>query len=237
VRIGHIGSDQPSPDAEIEMSEAVDATFVPVPGTEPEVGDTPAPIEGSGVGVYAAEVDLTEPGTWGVQVEVELDGQPRTATAAFEVAEEHTVPAVGDPAPRTDNPTADSDDVEPVAIDSRAQDDAEIPDPQLHDASVPDVLDAGRPMVVVISTPVYCQSRFCGPITDYVADLADEYGDRAEFVHLEVWEDFESQALNPWVEEWVFDPETGGNGTIRGRWDNVLDGDALTQMLEELPAG
>ena len=248
VRVGFLGEgEQPSADTEITMSDAVDAPFLAVPGSEPDVGDAPAPIEGGGVGVYEAEVDLDRPGTWGVQVAFELDGQERTATAAFPVAESHGVPAVGDPAPTTDTPTADSTDVEPIAIDSRAQgEDAEIPDPELHDASVADVLAEGRPMVVVISTPVYCVSRFCGPITEYVAELAGEYGDRAEFVHLEVWQDFESQELNPWVEDWIFDPETGGNepwvfmvgadGTIQGRWDNVLDGPELEAMLDELPA-
>lgn len=247
VRVGFLGTEQPTAGTEIQMSEPVTASFVPVPGLEPEVGDAPAVVEGEGVGVYEAAVDLDQAGNWGVQVSAELDGETVTATAAFAVAEEHAVPTVGDPAPATDTPTVDTDEVEPVALDSRAQDGAEVPDPQLHDASVAEVLEAGRPMVVVISTPVYCTSRFCGPITDYAADLAEQYGDRAEFVHLEVWQDFEAQTLNPWVEEWIFDPETGGNepwvflvgadGTIQARWDNVLDGQELTAMLEELPAG
>lgn len=247
VRVGHLGEGQPSADTQVEMSEAVTATFLPVPGSEPEASDTPRAIDGGGVGVYEAQVDLDEPGNWGLQVTVPLEGGEQTATAVFRVAEEHGVPAVGDPAPSVDNPTAESTDVEPIAIDSRAQgEDATIPDPEMHDASIAEVLEAGRPMVVVISTPVYCVSRFCGPITDFVAGLEEQYRDRAEFVHLEVWQDFESKTLNPWVEEWIFDPETGGNepwvflvgadGTIQGRWDNVLDGDELQSMLDELPA-
>lgn len=248
VRIGRIPDGEQSADTQVEMSEAVDATFLPVPGKEPEVGDTPAPIEGSGAGVYEAEVDLDQPGTWGVQVEVELDGEPTTATAVFPVAEEHGVPAVGDPAPSVDNPTVDDPDVDPAALDSRAQGGAtEVPDPELHDASIAEVLEAGRPMVVVVSTPVYCVSQFCGPITDTIAEMSETYGDRAEFVHLEVWQDFNAKELNPAAEEWIFDPETGGNepwvflvgadGLIQQRWDNVLDAEELTAMLEALPAG
>ena len=248
VRIGRIPGGETSTDTQVEMSEAVDATFLPVPGKEPEqLPDQPSPLEGSGAGVYEAEVDLPEAGTWGVQVEVELDGEPVTATAVFPVAEEHGVPAVGDPAPSVDNPTIDDPDVTPAALDSRAQGDAtEVPDPELHDASIAEVLEAGRPMVVVVSTPVYCLSQFCGPITDTIADMADTYDDRAEFVHLEVWQDFEAKELNPAAEEWIFDPETGGNepwvflvgadGTIQQRWDNVLDAEELTALLEELPA-
>jgi hypothetical protein len=100
-------------------------------------------------------------------------------------------------------------------------------------------------VVLVISTPVYCASQFCGPITDRVADLALEYDDRAAFVHFEVWKDFSDSELNPHVMEWIFDPEMGGNepwvflidadGTIAARWDNVLDADELEALLQALP--
>ena len=247
VRVGYLGEEQPSADDQIEMSDATPATFLPVPGKEPEVGDSPTVIEGSGAGVYEARVDFDQPGFWNVQVSVPLEGEQHTANAVVHVGEEHRVPAAGDPAPATENPTIESGDVEPIELDSRAQgEDGEVPDPELHDAVISDVLAEGRPMVVVISTPVYCTSQFCGPITEYVAGLEEQYGDRAEFVHLEVWQDFQSQELNPAAKEWIFDRETGGNepwvflvgadGTVQARWDNVLDGQALTSMLEELPA-
>lgn len=248
VRVGYLGEERPEADAQVEMSDVVTASFLPVPGAEPEVGDTPTLIEGSGVGVYEAAVDLDRAGFWGAQVAVELAGETVTATAAFPVVEEHRVPTVGDPAPRTENATIDDPKgLDPIAIDSRAQgEDAEIPAPELHDTTIASALDAGRPVVVVISTPVYCASQFCGPITDHVAGLAGEYGDRAEFVHLEVWEDFNAEELNDAAAEWVFDEEFGGNepwvflvgadGTIQARWDNVLDGAELESMLEGLPA-
>ena len=248
VRIGRIPDGEQSADTQVQMSEAVDATFLPVPGKAPESPpDSPEALD-EGAGVYQAQVDLDQPGTWGVQVEVELDGESVTATDVFPVAEEHGVPAVGDPAPSVDNPTVGDADVEPAALDSRAQgEDGEVPDPELHDASIAEVLEAGRPMVVVVSTPVYCVSQFCGPITETIAELSDTYDDRAEFVHLEVWEDFNATELNPAAEEWIFDPATGGNepwvflvgadGTIQQRWGNVLDAEELTAMLEELPAG
>lgn len=248
VRVGFLGDSQAGDD--VDLSEARTATFLPVPGKEPEVGDTPAELEGSGIGVYETAVDLDRPGNWGAHVTVELDGETHTTTAAFPVSDQHHVPVAGDPAPRTDHPTIESDGVDPVVLDSRAQgDEGEVPDPELHDASIPDVLDAGRPMVVVISTPVYCVSQFCGPITETVAELSDQYGDRAEFVHLEVWRDFDAEQLTPAVEEWIFDPESpsGGNepwvflvgadGTIQARWDNVLDEPELVSLLDELPAG
>lgn len=243
VRVAHLGEDEAT-DQQVTLSEPSTAEFLPVPGKEPEVDDTPAFIEGSGAGVYETTVDLDQPGFWGLHVTATVDGQERVATARFEVGEQHRVPAVGDEAPATDNPTVDSGDVEPIALDSRAQDGGDVPDPHLHDTTIADAREDGRPTVVIVSTPVYCVSQFCGPITEAVADLADQYGDRAEFVHLEVWQEYQEQVLNPAAEEWIFDPETGGNepwvflvdadGIIAARWDNVLDAGELTTMLEQL---
>lgn len=156
---------------------------------------------------------------------------------------EPLVPSVGDPAPTVDNQTVDSEG-RTVAIDSRAQgEDGEVPDPHLHDTTIATALDQGRPIVVVVSTPTYCVSQFCGPITQTIGELADRYGDAAEFIHLEVWRDFDAGDLNDaaaaWIqteqggnEPWVF--LVGADSTIQARWDNVLDEAELVEALDGL---
>lgn len=240
----HLGEDQataaPGPVA------TTTGTFLPVPGKEPSQPlDAPtviAPADASGV--YESTVDLDRPGIWEVRVSLQLDdGQRLQGTGTFMVAEEPQVPTVGDPAPAVDNLTVESE-APPVAIDSRAQgDDDEVPDPQLHDTTVATALERGRPVVVVVSTPTYCVSQFCGPITETVESLADRHGDVAEFVHLEVWRDFDAGELNDaaaaWIqterggnEPWVF--LVGADGTIQARWDNVLDEAQLVETLDGL---
>ena len=221
------------------------ATFLPVPGKEPK-GDSTGPVpldDPQTAGVYETTVDLARPGFYGVAVSAEIDGERRSGTASFQVAEQHQVPAVGDPAPATTNLTVDSD-APPAAIDSRAATDGDIPDPHLHDTSVADAIDQNRPVVVVLSTPVYCVSRFCGPITETIADLANAYNERVEFVHLEVWRDFDAGELNAAAAEWIQTPEggnepwvflIGADGRIAARWDNVLDRADLEQRLDTLP--
>ena len=248
IELGPIGED---PEL-VELPQSTTATFLPVPGDEPE-GDAAAPrvLEGEpGSGVYEAVVDLDEPGNWAMRVVAELeDGTTREGTAAFQVGEEAQVPAPGDEAPRTQNLTVDDVDgseVLPVMVDSRAQDeDADVPDPHIHDSTIAEAIDAGRPVVALFSTPTYCLSRFCGPITEVFADLAEQYGEVADFVHVEVWRDFDAQELNDAAAEWIQTAE-GGNepwaflvdadGLIVERWDNVLDPDALVELLEQLPA-
>jgi hypothetical protein len=235
------------------------ATFLEVPGLElPEPLDQPQPINSTGAsGVYELTTDLPQAGFYGLQVNgVLADGRQVGGSAIFQVAEESAVPAVGEAAPGTDNPTAD-DDVPLVALDSCAQEgnpcDPGNPDeppslrfPWLHQTSIAGSIDAGRPVVVLFATPVYCVSRFCGPITEEFAALARDYEDRAAFVHVEVWEDFESQTLSAAAVEWLQDPTgnvtepwtflIGADGTITQRWGNVLDIAELEALLENLPA-
>lgn len=233
------------------IDQTVAAGFLPIPGREP-AGASPVPVlldDPSGQGVYAGRVDLREAGTWGLRVLAEIDGETYEGRTTFLVGEEHEIVDVGDAAPRSVNLTiadVEAGRAEPVAVDSRAQGaDPRIPAPHLHDTTVAEALDAGRPVVVVIATPVYCVSQFCGPLTDVLAELALEYQDDVEVIHIEVWEDFEARRLNAAAAEWI-QTETGGNepwvflvagdGTVLARWDNVLDVTELRAALDGLPA-
>jgi hypothetical protein len=196
-------------------------------------------------------VDLDQPGFWGLRVIAELDDdRVLEGQAVFDVAEETQVPDVGDPAPLTANHTiadVEAGDVAPVALDSRAQDDSEVPDQHLHEVRIDEAIEAGEPVVVIVSTPVYCRTNFCGPLVETLADTAHDYADRASFVHLEIYENFDEQQLNEAAASWSVpaDGSDGGepwvflvdaDGTIAARWDNVLDLDELLAALDELPA-
>jgi hypothetical protein len=199
-----------------------------------------------GRGVYAARTEiLVVPGTWEVEVEADLGGgDVRTATAAFQVLPEARVPAPGQKAPRTENLTIGSKGAPDVAVDSRAETAGGIPDPELHDITIAEAIAAGRPALVVFSTPVYCVSRFCGPITDMVAGLAEAYGNRAEFIHVEIWRDFQNKVVNKGAAEWVLRGDDltepwifliGRDGRIVARWDNVATPEEIEPFLKELP--
>ena len=240
--VGGYGPDIP----DVEPTATTTGVFLPVPGKEPS-GELASPTVGDSAGeagVYQTRVDLDRPGLWTVRVDVVLDDGDRLQGAAtFHVAEEHEVPTVGEPAPPTDSLTLDAD-APAVAIDSRAQgEDGEVPDPELHRVTVADAIRRGRPAVVVVSTPTYCVSQFCGPITETIEGMADEYADVAEFIHIEVWERFDDEVLNDAAAAWI-QTDTGGNepwvflvgadGTITARWDNVLDAVELRGLLDAL---
>jgi hypothetical protein len=91
---------------------------------------------------------------------------------------------------------------------------------------------------------VYCVSKFCGPVTDMVQELAAEYGDRAEFIHIEVWRDFQGQVVNQAAADWILREDTlqepwvflvGADGRVAARWDNVATRQEIEPHLQDLP--
>jgi hypothetical protein len=248
VRLAHLGDE---PGGQASPGDPLTATFLPIPGL-----GIPGPERGPAVvgtdvltGVYQLDVDLDAAGFWGVQVIADLvDVGVVEGRATFRVLEASEVVDVGDPAPMTQNLVrADIDaGLAPAsALDSRLRS-ADEPDRAavLHTTRVDDAIAAGRPVVVAIATPVYCVSLVCGPLTEYLVDVAGRFGDRADFAHIEVWQDFEQQLLNPaaaaWIqtatggnEPWVF--LVGADGRVVARWDNVVDPDELEAALSLLP--
>jgi hypothetical protein len=231
------------------VSEAT-GEFLAIPR---EGGRTPAsPLSGprvvassEGSGVYAAEATFDRAGFWGVAVEASVEGRgPRSGKGTFEVLPEHQFPWLGEDAPRSENLTVDSGEVPKAAIDSRAQSGAPVPDPELHSNTVAKSLAEKRPVLLVVATPVYCVSRFCGPITDMVSELAKSYSDRVNFIHIEVWRDFEKKELNAAAADWILTDKPsepwifliGSDGKIIARWDNVATRGEVEPALQGLPA-
>ena len=225
------------------------ASFLVIPGT-----DAPQPPPASpqlvdalhGRGVYAANVALSSPGTWQVDVDGDVQGLGHvTASSAFTVNVTHTAVAVGETPPAVKTYTvADHDGAPLAAVDSRAQQSDPVPDAALHGTSIDAALAAHHPLVVVFSTPVYCQSKFCGPITDMVGDVARTEKDKATFIHIEIYKDFQTGELNPGVSEWlqkgggeagepwVF--VVGSDGKVTARFDNVATRDELVAAINSV---
>ncbi len=228
-------------------SPPVTAAFRLLPGTATDAAPSGPSVlaPGQGRGVYVTHAPFDRAGFWEVEASGDVAGtEGDTGTGAFEVAARHLVPAVGDAAFPSDNATDATPGVDPTALDSRAAALDQIPDRRLHETTIRAAIEGHQPAVVVFSTPTYCLSRFCGPVTDMVAGLADRYRDRAAFIHVEIWEDFDTQRLNPTAAEWLYrdgnlqEPWVfliGADGKIAVRWDNVLIRDELEAELIKLP--
>lgn len=239
-------SGAPSPRAAVE---ATTAQFLAIPGTPEGIGLQPTlTLRADGRGVYAAEpITLPRAGYWQLVAAGRLeDGSTFEAAASFAVRGQSGVLSIGDIAPRTDNPVIGTPGVEPAALDSRAAGGGPIPDPELHRMSIAEAIGLGHPALVVFSQPAYCENLFCGPVTDLVAELAAEYADRAEFIHVETYSDaaadYISQAARDWLvtddgeirEPWTF--LIDAHGRIVGSWDTIVSRAELEPLLAALPA-
>jgi len=212
------------------------AHFLPIAGVTVDPA-TPGPqfVEPAVArGVYETDpMSFDAAGFWEASTTFTLNGGVMQTTASFVVQDRHQVLFVGDPAPQTANPVAGDPATPASAIDSRALGGAAIPDPELHATTIAEALEAHRPLMVVVSTPTYCTSRFCGPITDAIDRLAKTDGSQMAFVHLEVWADFNANQLNQAARDWIV-PRDGGDGgepwvfvvnragTITQRFDDVV---------------
>lgn len=245
LRFSYVGTKEntknPTP-----FGPVVKASYLPIYGS---VVPDPAPATPQIVsasdtrGLYGAQTSFDKAGFWEVQATATVDGKARTGKGAFAVAEAHAVPGPGDPALPTETLTLTTPDVPRAAIDSRAGS-GEIPDPDLHRTTIASSLAAHRPVVAVFATPVYCTSRFCGPITDLVDELAHQYADRADFVHVEIWRDFQSKTVNKSAADWLYRNDElnepwvfviGADGRITARFDNVVTRGELEPLLKALP--
>jgi hypothetical protein len=190
--------------------------------------------------VYVANADLRETGWWGAEFDVTARGKEHEfLRARFPVDERTSVPAVGASAPRTNQPVAR--DVKDLAeIDS-----SKPPRPELHQVTVAEAIDSGKPSVVAFATPAFCLTRFCGPVVDsVVAPLAKQYEGRVQFVHIEPYHlpDARRGRLVPVsaMEEWGLTSEPylfvlDAQGRVAARFEGITEpgevGEAIDRVL------
>jgi hypothetical protein len=238
--LGADGSADPAP------GPSATARYVPVPGTTPG-GDQPAIVTGAR-GIYEADdVVFDVPGVWEVALSPEIEGVAQRMTATFVVTESSPIPAPGDRALRTENLTIDSKGVPDPAIDSMAAVGDGIPDPELHRWTIAEAIEQGRPALVLFGTPAFCESLFCGPEVEELRRFAEDYPDRAVYIHVEIWRKYdppEVQVVNQAAADWLLRDENmtepwlyliGADGVIVDRWGSLFDSGEVAAALEALP--
>ena len=128
-------------------------------------------------GVYSVELDIPSPGNWGVAAVLTAEGKHGVGESAVPVAA-HADNEVGSKAVSVPTPVGTTE-AKLKQICTRE------PACHLHTPSLSEALKNGKPTVVVFSTPLLCQSQFCGPVTDEVILVQQKYGARANVLHVE----------------------------------------------------
>lgn len=146
------------------------------------------------------------------------------------------IPKVGEKPPLIHTPTAADVGGDLAKIDTR------IPPDQMHEVDFAEVVGK-QPIVLVFATPALCQSRVCGPVVDVAQQVADEYKGKADFIHMEVYnQNNPGKGIRPQLkafdlptEPWTFLIDR--NGVIRDRIEGAYGVAELEQAMRTILPG
>lgn len=160
------------------------------------------------------------------QVGTNIDGV--NLSLPFQVVESAPHPQIGQVIEPLTTPTvADGLEVDPICT--------QIPPCELHETSLDDGFATGKPVVMLISTPRFCQVSVCGPVLNNLVEAAPNHPDKV-FIHQEVFTDLETTTLTDTVQTlgYAFEPSLlvmDADGTLVERLDNTWDADEQEAAL------
>ncbi len=231
-------------DAEVALYFAKTArseVFGPLPAsvesleTKPAFRSKGSEAPGEATSFYLVnDVEFSQPGPWLAMAVIEgQDGPEATRIPSPTIGQFPNVAAAGDRAPRISTPTAESVGGDLSKIDTRQ------PPSSMHETDFADVVGR-KPVVLQFATPALCQTRVCGPVVDVTEQVKSEFGDQAEFVHMEIYKDNDpTNGLRPQLgpfglqtEPWLFLIDE--NGKIVQSIEGPFSVDELTADVEKL---
>jgi hypothetical protein len=184
--------------------------------------------------VYYTDVDFPGEGEWRIAALIkEGDEVTGTLLPSAEVGRFARVPRPGQKAPVIHTPTAADTGGDLSQITTR------LPPDTQNQVDYADVLGK-EPVILLFATPQFCQSRVCGPVVDVAEQVKELYGDEAEFIHMEIFNDNDpNEGVRPQVrafrlpsEPWLFGIDR--QGTIQAEIEGAFGVDALTRVVEEV---
>ena len=203
-------------------------------------GQSDAPFKGEGLegaGVYVAHLDLATAGNWGLEITASRpNGASMRQNLPINVASAPVVPAVGQPAIASHNPTI-RDQPDATYIDSGR------PPDDMHQLSIAEAIQQHRPTLVIFASPAFCTSRICGPEVHTVQGLEPAYKNRLTFIHVEIWTNFKpdpsKKQIAPTVNEWRLTSEPwvfliDSKGIIQARFEGPTASDELQAAIDQM---
>ena len=140
------------------------------------------------------------------------------------------MPKIGDPLPPFDTPTIDNArGVDPICT----RPEGTCP---FHTMTLTDALKSGKPVVYFIGTPAYCTTGTCAPGLDALIDLSKTIGNKAVFVHADVYKDKTATEAAPAILAYKLSYEpllyiTDAKGVQVDRLDAIFDAKELRETL------
>ena len=142
-------------------------------------------VGGASKGIWVTPAAFPETGQWGAQVTLDpgTGEAPKVARMNFDVRPKFSAPGYDDPAPRSASPTDRDVNGDTSHICSNT------PACALHSTSIAEALEPGqKPLVLLFATPALCTSATCAPELEAVQQLHTTYAERANFIHVEIYQ-------------------------------------------------
>ncbi len=187
--------------------------------------------------IYVTTLDTPTPGKYWLLAEP-VGGKHIQALGNLVVRKRTAAPSVGERAIPSRNPTLQPG-AGPKAV--KAATTAEPPDRDLLRTTVAAAMAKERPFVVTFATPLYCQTRTCGPVVQVVQAVAKNWRGRGvDFIHIEIYKDNDpAKGTNRWVDEWNLQSEpftfvVDRTGVIRTRLEGAFSPAELAAAVRKI---
>ncbi|MDP6665919.1 MAG: hypothetical protein QF357_00820 [Dehalococcoidia bacterium] len=191
-------------------------------------------------GIHSTVMEFGRAGLWSVSAEIPRpDGTRAPFEVRFPVTESAMSVTVGEQAPASDSRTlASVGDIAELTTGSHR-------DSELYRYSIADALDRDRPLMIVFASPAFCTNAVCGPQVEVVSELREEYGDRVDFVHIDLYSnpheiqgDLSRARFSPVLAEWGLVSQewtfiVGADGIVTHRFENFAPKPELIEALEQ----
>ena len=186
--------------------------------------------------IYVATLETPSPGTYWYLARPG-GGAKIQALGSIVVKKRSAAPSVGDRAIPSRTPTLASTGGELDVLTTSRR-----PDRALYRSSVAQALAAHAPFVVTFATPLYCQSRTCGPVVDVVSAVRRHQpaGSPVRFVHVEIYKGNDpAKGVNQWVAQWRLPTEpftfvVDRAGVIRAKLEGAFSVGELERAVDDV---
>jgi hypothetical protein len=181
--------------------------------------------------IYSTEVPVAHKGTYTILALTRTRQGLIGAPGEIAVAPSSKIPNVGQRPPDIATDTAATVNGNTALLTTR------LPPENMHAVSFNQVLGK-RPIALLFSTPQFCISKICGPVTDIAVQLQQKFGNRIAFIHQEVYLNNQPtkglrpqlKAFNLQTEPWLF--TINRQGVITARLEGAFGVNGATQALE-----
>lgn len=201
-------------------SPAMRVTVVPAdaPGEMEEVVARFSRFPDGVRGFHVTAVDFATVGRWNLILHIPSADGFTDVGIAVDIPLDTLAPSVGDAAPASASRTLlDVPNISDLST-------GDEPDPGLYIISLADAVDAAKPFVVVFASPGFCTNAFCGPQAEVLSEVRTLFGDQANYIHVDLYENPEQVRFGeepietPLLEEW---------GLHTDEWTFVVNADGI----------